>query len=436
MNVTVTNPDGSVGIIPDGFTYGSNVLNLTPNSGPATGGTTVTVYGYGFDFDKSQVQVTVGGNPAVVTTVFGGPGISPFPFPMDQVKFTVPAGSPGPADIVITTPVGAATVAGGFHYLQNVQSFGIGSTLAEVVYDQSRQRLYATDYAANKVDVFDLTGNQILAPIPVGNSPNGLAITPDHTTLVVTNLAESTISIVSLTGSAGTKTVSLKNTPGLPALCGSPFPYAVATTSKKQAIIAITCSFVQESQFVVVDLATQSIGCGTSQGCAALVNGINSIGLALSASADGTKIFVADGYLGVWDVPSDTFSSQPFVSPGVPPPLSILGSVAATAADGTWFAQNFVTIDSSLYESSAMQDVDYLLSGIYTQHELIGEKLHPTGALLYVPQSDGVDIYDSHRGHIVRRIALPLTVSDTFDAMTLDETGSRLFLISSTGSRW
>ena len=116
VNVTATNPNGTLGIALDGFSYGTTILAVTTTSGPATGGTSVEIYGYGLGFDKSQILVTVGGKTAVMTSAFAGSGISPFPFPMDQVTFTTPAGSPGAADIVVTTPVGSATVSGGFHY--------------------------------------------------------------------------------------------------------------------------------------------------------------------------------------------------------------------------------------------------------------------------------------------------------------------------------
>jgi len=191
------------------------VLAVTITSGPASEGTSAKIYGYGLAFDQSQILVMVGGKAATLTNAFAGPGISPFPFPMDQVIFTTPAGNPGPADIVITTPVGSATVSSGFHYLQNVQTFPVSSTLSEVVYDQSRRRLYAADYNSSKIYVFNLAAQNYLTPITVGNSPQGLAITPDFSTLAVTNAADSSVSIVDLTGIATAKTVSLSNLPGL-----------------------------------------------------------------------------------------------------------------------------------------------------------------------------------------------------------------------------
>ena len=55
-----------------------------------------------------------------------------------------------------------------------------------------------------------------------------------------------------------------------------------------------------------------------------------------------------------------------------------------------------------------MEDTDYLQNGIYDINSLPGEKLHPSGALLYYPDAGGISIYDVHRGHIVRRVALPV----------------------------
>jgi hypothetical protein len=221
------------------------------------------------------------------------------------------------------------------------------------------------------------------------------------------------------------------NLTGLPQQCGPPIPYAVVTTSKNQAVIALTCPNVTEGELIVLDLATQAIGCGASTGCTALMSTINpalSQYLFLAATADGTKILVSNGAMGLWDVGADTFSSQPLAFPGF-----FFGAVTAAAADGNVFAQNFELVDASLYLSSLMQGLDYLIVGSNDPYSVFGEKLHPSGALLYIPRNDGVDIYDAHQGLLARRIVLPLQVAFTFDAMALDDSGSKVFLINSTG---
>ena len=436
VSVTVTNPDGSVAIAPNAFSYGSSVLAVGTNSGPATGGTSVTLYGYGLDFDPAQVQVMVGGNAATVTRAFAAPRIS-FTYPLDQVVFTTPAGNPGAADIVVTTPAGMATVTGGFHYLESVQSYPASSTLTEVVYDRSRQRLYAADGGSNVVDVFDLSRQQFLTPIIVGNAPRALAITPDFNTLVVSNGVDSTISIVDLTGLNSVKTVSVANLPNLPLHCGQPIPYSVATTNNHKAVIGLGCSYLDYSgEYIVLDLVTQASGCGSSQGCAAMLaafpQGGSSWTLNVAGTTDGSLILVGNGVtLGLWNVNADTFSQG---SGNGLVQYSYPTAQTAAASDGTAFGEVFGTFDPMLYQSSIMQDADYLHSGLNDiVNSLPGEKLHPSGALLYFPETNGFSIYDVHQGHLKRRVALPQQTASTFDAMAIDETGSKVFLLTTTG---
>jgi hypothetical protein len=133
VNVSVSNPDGWLTIVPNGYTYGASVATVAPNAGPLSGGTSATVFGYGFDLDMSQIQVSVGGQPATVTHAFGyAPGM---------VTFTTPAGNSGLADITVTTSNGSVTAPRAFQYLQNVQTFVGGGALSQVIYDQKRQRL-------------------------------------------------------------------------------------------------------------------------------------------------------------------------------------------------------------------------------------------------------------------------------------------------------
>ena len=300
--------------------------------------------------------------------------------------------------------------------------------MASLVYDASRQRLYTTDTQTGQVDVFDLVAQQYLTPIPVGSSPVGLALTPDRSTLVVANAGGSSMSIIDLAGNAGTKTVSLASLSGLPQQCGPPIPYAVATTSKNQAMVAFSCTNVEAGQFVLLDLSTDLLGCGNSAACATLTAQIQAYALFLSSTADGTKVFVSNGFIGLWDVNADKFTSQPFLSPGFVP-----GDFTPSAADGTVFATGDALVDPSLFLTSEMQDVDYLATGINQTNTVFGVKLHDSGALLYVPQTNGLDIYDSHHGHILRRISLPAPVSPTFDSLAIDSSGSKAFLISTTG---
>jgi hypothetical protein len=79
------------------------VNSITPNSGPTTGGTAVTISGSGFE---TATTVAIGGNAATVTSISA-----------NSISATTPAGTNGPADVLVTNPDGTtATLTGGFTY--------------------------------------------------------------------------------------------------------------------------------------------------------------------------------------------------------------------------------------------------------------------------------------------------------------------------------
>ena len=64
---------------------------------------------------------------------------------------------------------------------------------------------------------------------------------------------------------------------------------------------------------------------------------------------------------------------------------------------------------------------------------MTGEKLNPSGSLLFEPQVTGVDVFDVHTGRLAMHIALPEGIPLDMNAMALDETGTKMFLISNSG---
>jgi hypothetical protein len=81
------------------------ITNVSPNSGPTAGGTSVTLTGTEF---ASGATVTVGGISATNVVVVSS----------TTITFTAPAGAVGSADIVVSYPDGGeASLAGGFTYV-------------------------------------------------------------------------------------------------------------------------------------------------------------------------------------------------------------------------------------------------------------------------------------------------------------------------------
>ena len=105
--VVVRNPDTQQGTLNNGYTYNAPpvIATVTPNSGPAAGGTAVTIAGTGF---TTGATVTIGGTAATAITVGAG-GTS--------ITATTPARPAGPATIVVTNPDGqGTTLTNGFTY--------------------------------------------------------------------------------------------------------------------------------------------------------------------------------------------------------------------------------------------------------------------------------------------------------------------------------
>lgn len=89
----------------------------------------------------------------------------------------------------------------------------IPGTLLDIVLDQTRQRLYLVNFGNNRVEVYSIPDQQLLAPIAVGQQPISAAMSPDARFLYVTNFASSTLSVIDLNGPAVVNTVSLTAPP-------------------------------------------------------------------------------------------------------------------------------------------------------------------------------------------------------------------------------
>jgi len=104
----VQSPGGNT-TFPGGFTFvGASTpptaASLTPNSGPVTGGTKVTITGTGFS--------------AATGVTFGGIAGSEFRIVSDtEIRVSTPAHAVGTVDVVIQSSSGSATVEDGFTYV-------------------------------------------------------------------------------------------------------------------------------------------------------------------------------------------------------------------------------------------------------------------------------------------------------------------------------
>ncbi|NBP52541.1 MAG: transporter, partial [Actinobacteria bacterium] len=94
---------GGVGSKAAAFTYAAlpTIATITPAAGPTSGGTSITITGA----NLLGATVTVGGAPATAVVAIA-----------TKITAKVPAASAGLQDIVVTTPGGTVTKAGGFSF--------------------------------------------------------------------------------------------------------------------------------------------------------------------------------------------------------------------------------------------------------------------------------------------------------------------------------
>jgi hypothetical protein len=65
---------------------------------------------------------------------------------------------------------------------------------------------------------------------------------------------------------------------------------------------------------------------------------------------------------------------------------------------------------------------------------LYGQFFNSSGALLYIPGTNGIDIYDAHKGTLQREIrVIEPDIADIYQAATIDDTGTYLFLLTNSG---
>ena len=106
-DVVVTNPGGLSATLPAAFTYAvptaPTISTINPATGPASGGTAVTIAGAGF---QSGATVTIGVNACTSVTIV-----------TSTITCTTPAGTVGAADITVTNPGAlSGTLSSGFTY--------------------------------------------------------------------------------------------------------------------------------------------------------------------------------------------------------------------------------------------------------------------------------------------------------------------------------
>jgi hypothetical protein len=462
VNLTAFFPGGWLALAPDAFSYGPQIVEILPNAGAKIGGTAIQVYGYGFGSDPTQIAATIGGAAATIESVVNVTSIAPshgfdatYPFSLQCVTLSTPVGTPGKADVTISSAAGTATANGSFQYLQSVQVFAKAAVYKFLLYDRQRQWLYLS--ATDHVDVFDLRAAQFhstpLTP-PGGPPPDaalrGLSLTPDGTQLVVADFGAQSLYLINPDSATASKVA----VGGVAGFLNSG-PARVAATNTQTVFVGMSgeggaggsCS----SCLSQLDLSASP---PTIQ--AAPQPQVTSLTGAplLQSNAAGDRVFLAynalpGGPVGFWSAASPNqfttyFASESAVDLAATPD----GTAFTTRAGGS---PEIRGTDLAVFSFPSVRELEQIPNWV----SVPGLTMHPTGALLYEPFltgpapaalpatgiQGGVDILDAHSGRLRLRIPLPeplAMLSTDLDALhgsflAVDENGQRIFALTTSG---
>lgn len=433
VNVKLIFQDATMAIMPQGFTYGAVALQYGDVAYPPAGNLLAHLFGYGFGIDipGAAIQATVGGSGAPIQSQHMFSSEVPYPFPLQHLTVTVPAGTTGVKDVTITSPAGTATISKRFHYLKSVSDFASTDGFQYLLYDAHRNQVYLV--TPDHIDVFSAGANSYGNPITVPTVSgtrllSGIALTPDGSRLLVANFGDNSVAIID-PDNPTSGTVAVAFPPTTPYTLG---PYKIAATSTNTAIVSGGVNPPYGPSLESLDL-------GTLQATpinALTFNGFDDV----ASSADGSTVVVAvpgstAGGLGVWQASTNTWSTR-----------DVEGQFwldATVSADGNLFAYTEdPNISGFPFPYISDPQLDLTAQSNYPEFETLasnpGIQFDQTGALLYAPTAAGVDIIDARAGQLRERIYLAegqispnLQVAQKL--MTVTPAGDTVFIATTAG---
>jgi hypothetical protein len=440
VDVVSVMTDGGTEILPEAFTYGPTILEITPNTSTAEGGGTGVIFGYGFGPTSGPMnqipqglQVSVGGQ-AVRITGYNPSGYSygGGPTPLESLSYTIPPGSPGTAaDVRVTTQAGEATLSAAIQYLSATQEVSLDgpASLAQGTYDPVRDLYYFTD--ASEIRVYSRSQNEWFTPIqvppaPVGTTHRlwGIALSPDGSNLAVADAEAGMIYLIH-PDSPGTVKSFVFNQPyasGYPITLNGIVtnPAGVAVSDSGMIYFgAFTVGGTGFDAFFKLDTTSGNVTDYQLTDCA--LAPLYKVGI----SSNNSRVFFNNGGMVFSvDTATDTLTWATADAGGC------YGDYDLTLASG----QTTFEASSYLYDMNVNADAYLVLTDRQASNVayVYGTQLSADGTLLFQPSTGGIDVFDGRLGTLRSRIALPFDLSQNYDALVAD--GRDNVLIAITGS--
>lgn len=449
VNVRLIDPDDVQSFIPQSYSYGSTLIPSPDLAASSAGGGFLNMFGYGLGVLGAQptTAVNVGGSAAQVTKATPVAGEIPYPLSMSHIQFQPPPTSSGVYDIKVSSAVGSATLPGRYHSLA-MATYPLDAQPYSIVYDSHRNQVYIS--TSDHVDVFSLTSATYLASISIPTINNifqldGMALSPDGSTLLVTNWADGSVAVVNPDNPSSAQVVAV--VPPATSTGWGQGPNVAAVGNNGKALIglaSVPTSSVSSnrSKNRRGPVATMANGNGPAANLWELDLSTLTITpnltidygaadtMSLKSTDDGAKICLAGEYLGIslYDSANGTFQQGPMQ--GGLTDCAVNGNAAAAIG----IAGQLGLLDQALDYTGPVSLTDYTSTSMSDEASLTGLLVDPQGALLCQPFYHELILYDAHTGQILERIAMPTNVERiSSGALAWDVTGLRIFVLTYSG---
>ncbi len=266
-----------------------------------------------------------------------------------------------------------------------VATVPVGTNPQGVAVNPAGTRVYVANFGSNNVSVINTATNTVVATVLVGTNPWGVAINPAGTRVYVTNQS-STISVIDATSNTLLATVPVDASPF--AIVVNPAGTRVYVTARSSLGFTGCCSAL-----VVIDTATNAV--------VARVGMLGTSPTGVAVNAVGTRAYVAYGQILVLDTASNTGIAT------VP-----MGFSARSVAINPTGTRAYVTNDYSTTNTHTVSVIDTasntVVATVAVGTNPQGIAIDPTGTRAYVANygSNNVSVIDTASNTVVATIAV------------------------------
>jgi len=432
VNVKFIYPDGETAFGAQFFSYSAFPEYAVMSGSSPNGGAPAQLIGYGLPEDPSGGTVTVGMNGATITSTIGQyPPFSPEPIPSTILNYTFPQGTPGLADLTISTPIGTGTLHKSIFYAKSVTDYSSADagSFTAVLFDAKRNQVYLS--AGDHIDVFSTASNQFVTPLQpaaVGAQKQfaGLALSPDGSQLLVADLLDASLAVINPDTSS---TFAIPIPPQSP-LNGCPVgPLYVAATSNGQAFVSTGSmpvpSCPPSGPTYIANLVARTV---TASQCSG--------GVGLEASNDGNFVVVGNSPpvpVGnspcIYSVQNSSFTAGSF-------PYTDDGYTVAIAGDANVFIGNQILGDVNANMLGSLAQPLALYGSAFQLNPpvlLLRPRFNDSGSLLYLAYPNYFEVVDVPFATLRMRFSLTETIQNVASAIAIDSGGRYVFLLTNQG---